>query len=84
LNRYDSQKEGVCLHGTGVEVLSDILVWARRKDSSGCERINWLNGMAGTGRSTIARTILRASHNVGRLSASFFFSRGREELELVH
>jgi hypothetical protein len=32
--------------------------------------------MAGTGKSTIARTIARRYYNQGRLAASFFFSRG--------
>ena len=42
--------------------------------------IFWLNGMAGTGRSTIARTVARAFYDQGRLGASFFFSRGRRDL----
>ena len=32
--------------------------------------------MAGTGKSTIARTVARKWHNEGRLGASFFFSQG--------
>jgi len=35
-----------------------------------------LNGLAGTGKSTIARTIARRYNEQGRLGASFFFSRG--------
>jgi hypothetical protein len=35
-----------------------------------------LNGLAGTGKSTIARTIAREYFEQGRLGASFFFSRG--------
>jgi hypothetical protein len=45
------------------------------------ERIYWLDGMAGTGKSTIARTVARRFHNEGFLGASFFFSRGGGELE---
>jgi SpoVK/Ycf46/Vps4 family AAA+-type ATPase len=37
--------------------------------------------MAGTGKSTIARTVARACLDDGRLGASFFFSRGGGERE---
>jgi hypothetical protein len=37
--------------------------------------------MAGTGKSTIARTVTRRCHEEGRLGASFFFARGGGELE---
>jgi chloramphenicol 3-O-phosphotransferase len=36
----------------------------------------WLNGLAGTGKSTIARTIARICADHKRLGASFFFSLG--------
>jgi hypothetical protein len=36
--------------------------------------------MAGTGKSTIARTIARKYHKLKRLGASFFFSRGGGDL----
>ncbi len=45
------------------------------------ERIYWLNGMAGTGKSAIARTVARKCFDAGRLAGSFFFSRGGGELE---
>jgi hypothetical protein len=44
-------------------------------------RIYWLSGMAGTGKSTIARTIARRCCDEGRLGASFFFSLGGGELD---
>jgi hypothetical protein len=47
----------------------------------GGERIYWLNGMAGTGKSAIARTVARKCFDAGRLAGSFFFSRGGGELE---
>jgi NACHT domain len=47
--------------------------WADGRDER-C--IFWLNGMAGTGKSTIARTIARKYYDQHRLGASFFFSRG--------
>ncbi|OQN95387.1 hypothetical protein B0A48_18635 [Cryoendolithus antarcticus] len=36
----------------------------------------WLDGWAGTGKSTIARTVARKYDDQKRLAASFFFSRG--------
>jgi len=47
--------------------------WADGRDER-C--IFWLNGMAGTGKSTIARTVARKYYDQKRLGASFFFSRG--------
>jgi adenylylsulfate kinase-like enzyme len=47
--------------------------------------IFWLEGMAGTGKSTIARTTARELHGRGHLGAGFFFTHcggdvGRAEL----
>lgn len=39
--------------------------------------------MAGTGKSTIARTVARDLHSQGRLAANFFFSKGRGDLGLA-
>jgi len=42
--------------------------------------IFWLSGMAGTGKSTIARTVARKWYDKKQLGASFFFSRGQGDL----
>ncbi|OCL08091.1 vegetative incompatibility protein HET-E-1 [Glonium stellatum] len=42
--------------------------------------IFWLRGMAGTGKSTLARTIASSFADKKQLGASFFFSRGRGDL----
>jgi hypothetical protein len=39
----------------------------------------WLNGMAGTGKSTISRTVAQSFADDGKLGASFFFKRGEGE-----
>jgi hypothetical protein len=39
----------------------------------------WLNGMAGTGKSTISRTVAQTLADEGCLAASFFFKRGEGE-----
>ena len=38
--------------------------------------IFWLNGMTGTGKSTIARSVARSFADEGHLGASFFFKKG--------
>lgn len=71
-NSLDNQHGPTCLPETRVELLQDIARWA-----NGDERpsILWLNGIAGTGKSTIARTVARTHYDRGDLGASFFFSR---------
>ena len=66
-----------CLEGTRVEILRQIQDWG--EDHSG-KYIFWLSGMAGTGKSTIAHTVAHRFSEKGLLGASFFFSRGREDL----
>lgn len=65
-----------CLADTRVELLEEIWHWAA--DSS-AEPIFWLNGMAGTGKSTICRTVAESFAAQGRLGASFFFKRGEAD-----
>ncbi|KFY92530.1 hypothetical protein V498_04889 [Pseudogymnoascus sp. VKM F-4517 (FW-2822)] len=62
-----------CYQGTRVELLRQIDTWASNR---GSERIFWLNGMAGTGKSTISRTVAQTFADKGDLGASFFFKRG--------
>jgi hypothetical protein len=66
-----------CLPHTRVDLLQEIYDWAGGRDER-C--IFWLNGLAGTGKSTIARTIARRYFERERLGASFFFSRGDEDV----
>ena len=54
-------------------MLEQIYSWADAQDER-C--IYWLNGLAGTGKSTIARTVARRLDNRSSLGASFFFARG--------
>ncbi|GMG38718.1 unnamed protein product [Aspergillus oryzae] len=71
-NSYINQHEDFCLPDTRTELQQQILKWA---ESDG-ELIFWLNGMAGTGKSTIARTVAQSFEKHGLLGASFFFKRG--------
>ncbi|TEY23585.1 hypothetical protein BOTCAL_1463g00010 [Botryotinia calthae] len=73
---FDSHNEehnARCYQGTRAELLQYIYSWASDR---GSERIFWLNGMAGTGKSTISRTVAQNFVDKGELGASFFFKRG--------
>jgi hypothetical protein len=72
-NSYSKQHTPTCLPNTRVDLLQEIYDWADGQDKR-C--IFWLNGLAGTGKSTIARTVARRYFEKERLGASFFFSRG--------
>jgi hypothetical protein len=66
----------ICTPGTRVSLLENLLAWAAASDSP-C--VFWLNGLAGTGKSTIARTLCERLHERGLLGASFFISRGQAD-----
>jgi adenylylsulfate kinase-like enzyme len=66
----------LCLPDTRVQILHQIREWA---DGNDTRHIFWLNGWAGTGKSTIARTIAREHFDRGKLGASFFFSKGDKD-----
>ncbi|RYP54983.1 hypothetical protein DL768_000299 [Monosporascus sp. mg162] len=73
---FDSHAEEhnpICLQDTRVELLHDISRWVKNPQT---EAIFWLNGMAGTGKSTISRTVAHSFSTSGQLGASFFFKRG--------
>ncbi|KAF4428921.1 vegetative incompatibility protein HET-E-1 [Fusarium austroafricanum] len=76
-NSLNNQHEPTCLNNTRSELLEDIATWA---DSDDDKCIFWLNGIAGTGKSTIARTVARSFYDRGILGASFFFARGGGDL----
>ncbi|KAF9643956.1 hypothetical protein BDM02DRAFT_1270605 [Thelephora ganbajun] len=65
-----------CLKGTRGAVLDEIEVWARDFDKP---PVYWLNGVAGTGKSTIAQTIAERIFVDGQLGGSFFCSRDFED-----
>lgn len=73
---WEDQHEEECLPGTRTDVLHQIREWAFSPQGP-C--IFWLNGMAGTGKTAIARTVakLLSEPEVGLLGASFFLQKGR-------
>lgn len=76
---YNSSAEGElaqCLADTRTDLLEQIDDWTADVSS---KRIFWLCGKAGTGKSTIARTVAKTLDAAGLLGASFFFKRGHAD-----
>jgi hypothetical protein len=67
-----------CLAGTRSQLLTDIAEWMH--DSS-TERVYWLTGVAGTGKTTVARSVASMAEEHDCLAATFFFSRTRNTAE---
>ncbi|KAL1641224.1 hypothetical protein SLS61_010165, partial [Didymella pomorum] len=72
-NSNTSQHEEACLPNTRVDLLNTIYEWA---DGNSEEHIFWLSGLAGTGKTTVARSVALLYHTQQHLGASFFFSKG--------
>ncbi|KAF9873982.1 g-protein beta wd-40 repeats containing [Colletotrichum karsti] len=64
-----------CEMGTRTQVMKRITQWAEN-DSS--EITFWLVGPAGTGKSTIARSVVDSLASQNRLVAGYFFKRGEQ------
>ncbi|KAI0080154.1 WD40 repeat-like protein [Panus rudis PR-1116 ss-1] len=73
-------KEDGCMEGTRVNILQDLQAWSANPTAP---RIFWLDGMAGTGKSAIARSFARMLRAEGYLAGSFFCSRGIASRENV-
>ena len=65
-----------CLKGTRKEILLLLENWSTDERD---QHVFWLNGLAGTGKSTIAQTFAEMSFADGKLGASFFCSRDFED-----
>ncbi|KEP45879.1 vegetative incompatibility protein HET-E-1, partial [Rhizoctonia solani 123E] len=74
-------KRRECTPGTRVSVLANLLKWA---GSSSMDTVYWLNGMAGTGKTTIAYSVCKELSDNRKLAASFFCSRLRQECRDVN
>ncbi|KAF6806344.1 G-protein beta WD-40 repeats containing [Colletotrichum sojae] len=57
------------------EGADEVQNWAKDPDE---RRIYWLSGLAGTGKSTIARTVAKSLDDQKLLGATFFFKRGED------
>ena len=73
---YSSGNRQGCLKGTRRDVLLQLELWLKDEQD---HHVYWLNGLAGTGKSTIAQTFAEISFADGNLGASFFCSRDFED-----
>ncbi|ETS77358.1 hypothetical protein PFICI_11232 [Pestalotiopsis fici W106-1] len=76
--RYDSVDVGDsprCVSDTRLRIRQAISAWA---DQDSGESIFWLVGPAGTGKSTIMRTVADSFTKNKRLAAGYFFKRGEK------
>jgi hypothetical protein len=85
--RYDSlASPSGCLLGTRQEILAQMLTWA--EESCQGMSIFWLAGLAGTGKSTIAKTFCERLATKGTLMATFFASKNsaarRDPFNIIH
>ena len=78
---YRHGERNGCLKGTRGAVLDEIESWTSNFDKP---PVFWLNGLAGTGKSTIAQTIAERVFADGRLGASFFCSRDFSDRSNLH
>ncbi|KAG8790501.1 hypothetical protein FRC12_011733 [Ceratobasidium sp. 428] len=67
-----SLRRGRCTPNTRVELLEQLQAWACDDNA---QKIYWLNGMAGTGKTTIAYSLCEWLQSVQKLGASFFCSQ---------
>ena len=80
---YQAGHHDTCLRGTRESVLDGIIRWVKDPQD---RHVFWLNGLAGTGKSTIAQTFSEMAAKAGILGASFFCSRDyldRRELKNI-
>jgi len=73
---YRSGNRQGCLRGTREDVFLQLEQWL--KDEQG-QHVFWLNGLAGTGKSTITQTFAEICFADGNLGASFFCSQDFED-----
>ncbi|CAE6437631.1 unnamed protein product [Rhizoctonia solani] len=70
-----------CTPHTREQAISDLLSW---KDDNSGSNLCWLNGMAGTGKTTIANTLCAILDEFHQLGASFFCTRSFPECRDVN
>ncbi|KAG8792068.1 hypothetical protein FRC12_007331 [Ceratobasidium sp. 428] len=72
---------GECTPNTRVELLEQLRAWACDDKA---QKVYWLNGMAGTGKTTIAYSLCKYLQTTQKLGASFFCSQRLPECRDVN
>ncbi|KAJ7929647.1 hypothetical protein B0H13DRAFT_1596020 [Mycena leptocephala] len=78
-HKFTDQSKSLCAPNTRVEIQRDILEWLSPQPGTN-ERIFWITGIAGSGKSTLSATLvdnLRKEHTP--VAAQFFISRNIPE-----
>ncbi|TFK34209.1 hypothetical protein BDQ12DRAFT_738365 [Crucibulum laeve] len=78
-SEFDSESNKGCLEGTRVMLLADILMWATDPASP---HVFWLNGMAGTGKTTVTESFCSILQRKEMPGASFFCSRHKGRVDI--
>jgi hypothetical protein len=73
-SQRESEHASTCQEGTRKDVINRISNWVERNPDY---LVCWLEGPAGSGKSTIAHTIAEQCADKSQLAFSFFFSRGK-------
>ncbi|CCO31281.1 hypothetical protein BN14_05320 [Rhizoctonia solani AG-1 IB] len=73
-------KRGVCAPGTRKAQINQLLEWAHDPETG---QTCWMNGMAGTGKTTIAYSVYERLDQACQLGASFFCSRTMPECRQI-
>ncbi|KAG6329110.1 hypothetical protein ID866_9979, partial [Astraeus odoratus] len=66
----------ICLEGTRIAILKEIVDWVCAAEND-TQRVLWLHGQAGKGKSAIVHTIARWLEDHGRLGSFFCFALSR-------
>ncbi|WXC44184.1 hypothetical protein QX201_003920 [Fusarium graminearum] len=77
-NSHTEGRNAKCLPNTRERLLEEVKTWIRDTTQQS-KTVFWLNGMAGTGKSTISRTLSQHASQNGCLGATFFFKRGEAD-----
>ena len=68
-----------CHPGTRVAILKDLCQWLLDDHERSAPSIYWITGVAGSGKSTISRSLLDMAQGMGIAHSCFFFSRDHDD-----
>ncbi|KAJ7459381.1 hypothetical protein FB451DRAFT_1046193, partial [Mycena latifolia] len=78
-HKFTDQSKSLCAPGTRVEIQADILEWLSPQPGTN-ERIFWITGIPGSGKSTLSATLVDNLRKKGTpVAAQFFISRNIPE-----